>query len=378
MAKFEDIYRGNSKMITEEQKQLAEKAIIEKQKEISFGLREWSIDTILDKFGEGGDPDSECELFIPDYQRDYKWDDRIASRFIESILLGLPIPYIYIADNYDEDESLDGRVEIIDGSQRIRSIYYFANNQFPLSDLKELTELEGFHFRDFPAGRQRRFLRESLRIMELKSDDPDYKRDLFERINSGLKPLIPMEQRKGSESAESPFYKEVIAPCSKNELFRELAPLSANRRSNEDYAELVLRFFGYGDELEQYNNSVRKFLDGYFTKMAKKTSAELNSVDYIARFEQVLDFVKKYFPYGFRKSKEARSTSRTFFESIALGTYFAIQENGGVTGLATDEIKNWFNSEEYRKIVSSDAANNTSKLKARIFFVKNRLLGNQE
>lgn len=214
--------------------------------------------------------------------------------------------------------------------------------------------------------------------MELKSDDPDYKRDLFERINSGLKPLIPMEQRKGSDSAESHFYKDVIAPCSKNELFRELAPLSANRRSNEDYSELVLRFFGYGDELDQYNNSVRKFLDGYFTKMAKKTSAELNSADYIARFEQVLDFVKQYFPYGFRKSKEARSTSRTFFESIALGTYFAIQENGGLTGLDTDEIKNWFDSEEYRKIVSSDAANNTSKLKARIFFVKNRLLGNQE
>lgn len=281
----QDIYRSNRKMVTEDQKHLAERAIIEKQKEISFGLREWSIETILKKFGEGGEVDNpECELFIPDYQRDYKWDDRTASRFIESILLGLPIPYIYIADNYNEDESLDGRVEIIDGSQRIRSIYYFTTNQFPLSDLKELTELESFYFKDLPAGRQRRFLRESLRIMELKSDDPGYKRDLFERINSGLKPLIPMEQRKGSDSAESPFYKEVIDPCSKNALFRELAPLSTNRRSNEDYAELVLRFFGYGDELEQYNNSVRKFLDDYFTKMAKKTSAELNSAEYIARF----------------------------------------------------------------------------------------------
>ena len=364
-------------MITEEQKHLAEKAIIEKQKENSFGLREWSIETILGKFGEGGDPDnSKCELFIPDYQRDYKWDDRIASRFIESILLGLPIPYIYIADNYHEDEELDGRVEIIDGSQRIRAIYYFVNNQFPLSDLKELTELEGFYFQDFPSGRQRRFLRDSLRIMELKSDDPDYKRDLFERINSGLKPLIPMEQRKGSENAVSPFYENVIKPCSKNELFRQLAPLSANRRSNEDYAELVLRFFGYGDELDKYNSNVRKFLDNYFSKMAKKTSEELNIAEYIARFEQVLTFVKQHFPYGFKKSREARSTSRTFFESIALGVFFAIKENGSEIGLATEDIQDWFDSDEYREIVTSDAANNTSKLKARIFFVKNKLLGN--
>lgn len=154
-------------MITKEQKDLAEKAIIEKQREISFGLREWSIQTILEKFGNGGDPDSDSELFIPDYQRDYKWDERIASRFIESILLTLPIPYIYIADSFNENPDLDGRVEIIDGSQRIRAIYYFVQDEFPLSELKELTELEGFKFSDLPAGRQRRFLRESLRIMEL-------------------------------------------------------------------------------------------------------------------------------------------------------------------------------------------------------------------
>ncbi|WP_439287551.1 DUF262 domain-containing protein [Lonepinella sp. BR2904] len=362
--------------ITLEQKQRAEKAIIEKQKEISFGLREWPIETILQKFGNGGDVDSDCELFIPDYQRDYKWDNRIASRFIESILLSLPIPYIYIADNFNEDPELDARIEIIDGSQRIRAIYYFVNNQLSLSELKELTELEGFLFKDLPAGRQRRFLRESLRIMELKSDDPDYKRDLFERINSGIKVLIPMEQRKGSESATSSFYLQVIEPCSKDPLFRELAPLSSNRRSNEDYAELVLRFFGYGERLEEYNSNVRKFLDQYFNDMANQPHNEEEIQKRKNKFNTVMQFVKQYFPYGFKKTATAKSTSRTFFESIALGVYFAIQENRNSTdGLITDNIIEWFNSDEYREVVTSDAANNTSKLKARINFVKDKLLG---
>lgn len=360
-------------MITQEQKKSAEKAIIEKQKEISFGLREWSIETIIQKFGNGGDPDSNSELFIPDYQRDYKWDDRIASRFIESIFLNLPIPYIYIADNFNADPELDGRIEIIDGSQRIRTIYYFVNNQLTLSDLKELQELDGFKFSDFPAGRQRRFMRESLRIMELKSDDENYKRDLFERINSGLKPLIPMEQRKGSESARSEFYKQVIKPCSENKLFREIAPLSSNRKSNEDYAELVLRFFAYGDNLDNYNNNVRKFLDDYFNQKAKENN--INAQDYLERFNQVLFFVKEHFPFGFRKSANAKSTSRTFFESISLGTYFAIKENGSELGLETKSINDWFNSDDYRTVVTTDAANNTSKLKYRIEYVKNKLLG---
>ncbi|MCV4626851.1 DUF262 domain-containing protein, partial [Escherichia coli] len=80
------------------------------------------------------------------------------SRFIESILLDFPIPYLYIADVFNEDPELDGRVEIIDGSQRIRSIYYFWNDQFELKDLKELKSLEGFKFSDLLASRQRRFL----------------------------------------------------------------------------------------------------------------------------------------------------------------------------------------------------------------------------
>lgn len=376
-----------------------EKEIIEKQKQISFGLREWSIGTIIEKFGDGGDAENpECELFIPEYQRDYKWDKKIASRFIESILLGLPIPYIYIADSFSEDESHDGRIEIIDGSQRIRTLYKFVKDELVLTDLKELTVLEGFKFSDLLLGRQRRFLRESLRLLELRADDPEYKRDLFERINSGIKPLIPMEQRRGSESATSLFYSEVITVCANNPIFRNAAPLSQNRRSNQDYEELVLRFFAYAEseEMTGYSGSVRDFLDKFFQKMATPVASAdpADSTDHVDPVNQLnhdsieeyknifmktIQFVDRYFPYGFKKSSNAKSTSRTRFESIALGSYFAIKEierdGGTMEDLATDNIGDWFDSDVYTKIISSDASNNKSKLIGRISFVKNKLLG---
>ena len=109
--------------------------------------------------------------------------------------------------------------------------------------------------------------------------------------------------------------------------------------------------------------------------MASIPEEKLNIQEYLDRFQQVMKFVDEYFPFGFKKSENASSTSRTFFESIALGTYFAIKENNGVDGLDTDNISSWFNSEDYRNVVTSDAANNKSKLMARINFVKNKLLG---
>jgi len=149
-------------------------------RDLNYNIREWSIELILNKY-EDGLEDDQNELFIPDYQRDFKWDIKTTSRFIESILLDFPIPYLYIADIEDlTNPENDGRVEIIDGSQRIRALHYFVNNEIALDHLKEVKELEGFKFRDLTSSRRRRFLRSTLRLVELKgSVDEDIRRDLF-------------------------------------------------------------------------------------------------------------------------------------------------------------------------------------------------------
>lgn len=363
-------------MMDKDQQRRAEEQILNTRLDFNWGLREWDVETILKKMSDSKDEDgnviSLSELFIPDYQRDYKWDAKTASRFIESILQGFPIPYLYIASVEDIDnQEEDGRIELIDGSQRVRALIYFVGNEYELTDLKQLKELEGFKFQDLLPGRQRKFLRESLRFMELKCDtDGDFRRDLFERINSGNVRLNPMEVRRGSEEALSPFYRDVIEVCAKNELFIKLAPFSSAKNANKDREELVLRFFAYSDELQAYSGNVKKFLDEYLDKKANEEGLDVSI--YVDRFEKMLNFVEENFELGFRKSATSKTTFRTYFESIALGVYFAQRENDQLEDV---EDMSWLNSDEYKKIIASDAANNTVKVNARIEYVTKKLLG---
>lgn len=362
-------------MIEKEQQRRAEEQILETRLDFNWGLREWDVETILKKMANTEDEDgnviSLSELFIPDYQRDYKWDTKTASRFIESILQGFPIPYLYIASVEDiDDQEEDGRIELIDGSQRVRALVYFVGNEYELTDLKQLKELEGFKFEDLLPGRQRKFLRESLRFMELKCDtDGDFRRDLFERINSGNVRLNPMEVRRGSEEALSVFYKDVIDVCAKNKLFIELAPFSSTKNANKDREELVLRFFAYSDDLKNYSGNLKRYLDDYLDKKANEEN--LDTGIYVRRFEDMLKFVKENFELGFKKSARSKTTFRTYFESISLGVYFAQKEN---VDLNVSDMT-WLDSKDYKKIIASDAANNTAKVNARIKYVTDKLLG---
>jgi len=344
-------------------------------KELNYNVREWSIELVVGKFSEGLEDDTN-ELFIPDYQRDYKWDDRILSRFIESILLNFPIPYLYIADIDDpNDPEYDGRVEIVDGSQRIRALYFFVNNEVALTELKEIEELEGFYYKDLPAGRRRRFLRESLRLVELRGAvDESTRRDLFERINSGVKSLVPMEVRHGSQDASSMFYEQVIVPCSENELFERLAPLSDKKKANADHRELALRFFAYANNMDNYKGRVKPFLDSYLQKAAEDVGSQEDVDAYIEQFNKVMCFVDCNFPTGFRKNASSKTTARARYEAIALGVFFALEEEPDLEQPVIP-VSEWISSEDFLKVISADSANNTSQLKARINYVKNKILG---
>lgn len=354
-------------------KEALERELRGKGNDIQYGVREWPIEVILHKFVDGLEEDKN-ELFIPDYQREYKWDTKIASRFIESILLDFPIPYLYISNVDDADDlELDGRIEIIDGSQRIRALSSFVNNEFQLSDLKSVDILEGFTFQDLPSGRKRKFMRESLRMVELKGQvDEDARRDLFERINSGVKRLEAMEVRQGSQEATSKFFKDVIIPCSDDPLFGQLAPLSTKKRLNADHREFTLRFFAYLNNIDEYKNSVKPFLDAY---LKKESDTNDNTVIEKLRdeFTNTMLFVHEHFgELGFRKSVTSKTTPRARYEAIAVGVAKALRDDPSLKPAIP--VSDWIFSEEFQEIVGSDGANNTNQLKNRIQFVYNKLI----
>ena len=342
-----------------EEIEAAERQLQEEKEPVNYDTREYPVEVIIDKY-------SKKEFVIPKYQRNFVWDEKgneKMSKFIESILLDLPIPYLFFADDYET-----GKLEIVDGSQRVRTLVKFYNNEFELSDLDVLDLFNGFKFEDLSESRQRRFLRKTLRSIELtEKASNDVRRDLFARINTKPYDLLPMEIRKGLY--DGPFI-EFLTECANESLFKKLCPISKEKTNRRENEELVLRFFAYTENYLNFGHRVDDFLDDF---LKDKHENGFNKNDLKKQFEDMLAFVDGNFESGFRKSKNAKSTPRGRFEAMAVGIALAQKIS---TNLNTD-IQIWINSQEFKDKTTSDAANNKSKLKERIEFVKNKLLQNE-
>lgn len=342
-------------------------AEIEKhRKVVDYNIIEYPIEVIVRKYlGEENDEASldaeKPEFYIPDYQREHTWDQKRKSKFIESVLIGLPIPFLFLAEINDDE----GRLEIVDGSQRIRTLTEFTTGKLVLSDLEKLTLLNGVAFEQLPLSRQRKFNRATIRIIALSDDaDEETRRDLFERINTGSDPLTHMEQRRGS--MRGPFVS-FIEECASDALFCKLAPLSApyiKRREREEY---VLRFFAYFERYKHFEKGVKEFLDSY----VKDKNSNFDRAQLKAVFENTLTFVDRHFRFGFVRPNFT-TAKRVRFEALAVGSALALVENPNLTPSSTDA---WIDCDEFNDLTTSDASNSKPKVIKRIEYVRDKLLG---
>jgi len=160
----------NQSKFTDEEVAAAEEQIVHQSKRIEFYLTEFSVELLASKMKNG-------DFEVPDYQREDTWEDWRKSRFIESLLMGLPIPFLFFWES-----PATGKLEIVDGSQRLRTIEAFLLGDFALGNLEEMTLLSGFRFKDFPESRQRKIKNRSIRGIVLNEHADEQARfDLFER-----------------------------------------------------------------------------------------------------------------------------------------------------------------------------------------------------
>lgn len=350
-----------SPTITQEQRDAAEEQIVEHHKIIDYDTREYPVEVIVAKYTNRLEEDDN-DFFIPDYQRDLTWPEQHQSLFVESVLMGLPIPLLFLADV----EGKEGRAEIVDGSQRVRTLARFMNNELRLSGLQRLTRLNGFTFADLPPVRQRRFGRHTMRMIELREGaDEDVRRDIFSRINTSSQILNPMEERWGAK--DGPFL-EFIRSCSKDARFIKLAPLSESSVKRKEPQEFVLRFFAYLNRYKSFDRSVVGFLNDYLDSMSEFDEA--TKASFQSEWDRMLGFVEKHFKTFGKKEGHAR-TPRIRFEAISVGSALALRENSGLAPASLD----WMESEEFKAHMRSDASNSRPKVIARIEFVRDHLLG---
>lgn len=354
-------------ILSQEKIDRIEQQILNERKTVDFDTKEYPVEVLVSKYSKGIDND-ENEIFVPEYQRDFVWDDVRQSKLIESITLGLPIPIIFLAENED------GRQEIVDGSQRVRTIVAFLEDELELCSLERLTELNGLKFSDIPKPRQNKIKNTSIRMIVLsESATEDIRNDLFERINRGSDLLRNMEKRKGIYQGE--FNTFIYNECAKNQMIKSLAPLSKSVKNRQEHEELILRFFLLIDDYPSFNTHSRGIgvvLDEYFKKLNENFTGE-HKQDKRFKYERMLNYVNDTFKNGFAK-KPDQGVSRIFFEALSAGVHFALEENPNISRKKFDPGL-WLNDHDFKNLISGKQRTHIpGKIKSRIDFVKEKLL----
>jgi hypothetical protein len=344
---------------TDQQREAAEAEIVSQSKRIDFYMTEYSIEILANKVRAG-------DFVVPAYQREFTWEPERKSRFIESIIMGLPIPFLFFW------EMEDGKLEIVDGSQRLRTIEEFVLGDLRLGELEALPTISGFRFVDLPESRQRKIKNRSIRGIVLNEHADEQARfDMFERINTTSKVANEAEVRRGALSG--PFMDLVIELASRED-FEHVAPVSEKQRKEREREELVIRFFAYGDGLEGYRDRPREFIFDYAKRTNAAFEADPARVEaYRARFVEMVQFVRANFPSGFRRSATGRASPRARFEAISIGIYLALQTRPELATRPVD-VLGWVNGDEFGSITGSDGANAIARLRNRIGYVRDQLL----
>ncbi|MDF1693049.1 MAG: DUF262 domain-containing protein [Zhongshania sp.] len=339
----------------------AEEQILNYSKKIDFYTSEYTLEILAQKV-------SKEEYTVPEYQREFTWDATRKSKFIESLLIGLPVPFVFFWQN---DET--GKLEIVDGSQRLRTVAEYLENNLALSGLERLDLLNNTRFFDLPLSRQRKVLNKSIRGIILSDDtDIEARIDLFERINTGSKVANPAEVRRGA--LRGPFMS-FLNTLSENPLFNKLAPVSTKQKNEREREELISRFFAYSDGLDDYRDDVSAFIFRYIKRMNSEFATNPNLKDqYSDRFNETLEFVSKSFEHGFRKTPKAKTTPRARFEAIFIGSYLALKQDPNLV-VSKEDVTKILVSDGFIGEIRSDGANAIRRLQGRINYVRNALLG---
>jgi hypothetical protein len=346
---------------TKEEIAKAEAQIVEQSKRIDFYITEYSVELLANKMRDG-------DFVVPSYQREFTWEDLRKSRFLESLLMGLPIPFLFF---WESPET--GKLEVVDGSQRLRTIEQFIYGDFALGDLDELSGLAGFRFRDLPESRQRKIKNRSIRGIVLNEHaDEEARFDLFDRINTGSKVANKAEVRRGALGG--PFL-DLVIELANDPLFATLAPMSKQQKNLREHEELVARFFAYGDGLQGYQDRVSPFIYNY----TKRKNAEFDAApqlvtEYRDRFMRTMRFVDRHFPFGFRRNVNGQATPRARFEAIAVGSYLALRERPEIEDQDL-KVATWIASNEFKTVAGSGSTNVINKLRGRLKYVHDKLLG---
>ena len=313
----------------------------------------------------------QAQIWIaPAYQRQFRWDDARCSELIESLMLGIPIPNIFMATNSDNTW------EVVDGLQRLSAIVKFAGNReirkklklgdaLILQDLKKLDRFNGLTYETLPPHIQQHFRTRPMKVVTLNDkSDKILRFDLFERLNTGG--IILTDQEIRDCVFQGPF-AEMVDELSSTKEFRTVVKLTSKQRKDGTAAECVLRFFAFLDRYREFDHSVKDFLNDYMREASKSFDVDVRKVE----FTRALHELARAYPRGITRSPNKNRTPLNLFEGVAVGAALALKK---YEHLDTQDLRKWMVSPELRKFTTA-ATNDRKNVRGRIEFCRDRFLG---
>ncbi|MFH7002088.1 DUF262 domain-containing protein [Flavobacterium bizetiae] len=278
-----------------------------------------STDRLDMSFGEILSMYEREEIVIdPDFQRLFRWDIEQQTRFIESILLGIPIPPIFVA------EDNEGKWELVDGLQRTSTILSFfgilktipEKNNWIMLEGERVPSLEGFNISNIPNKFKLNIKRSTCRIEIIRWNSKyDLRFELFNRLNTGGTPLTPQEIRNCIYRGISTKFNDFLKKLANSTDFLSLISLSPKQLEQLYHEELVLRF------LSLYNNSKNiKFSIAQHMTNYMKDAVNDNSYNYAnleTKFNDVIQILTPHNKKIFRHSNAEFATA--LYDTIMIG-----------------------------------------------------------
>jgi hypothetical protein len=337
------------------------------RRKVDFDTYDVTVDELLRRVGRG-----RIDI-APIYQRQFRWDGSRQSRLVESVLLGIPVPPLFMATNQTDDAK--SRWEVVDGLQRLLTLVNFAGdydtrkstrlsgNPLVLQDLEKLTEFEGSHFEELPEDIQTAFEDRPLKVVVLNDkSELQVRYDLFERLNTGGIELTPQEIRECVYRGE---FVDLLGRLASRKEFRTVVALPSSRWKDGTPEDFVLRFFAYLERYEQFDHLVKEFLHN-FIKDAYE-DPRLSERERI--FDGTFRYLAKCFPNGVKTRKG--QTPVNLYEALSAGAALALDEN---EALPVPSDLSWVSSDRLRQLTTG-ATNSRPRVRERIEYCRDQFLG---
>ncbi|MEW6234589.1 MAG: DUF262 domain-containing protein [Candidatus Omnitrophota bacterium] len=353
------------------------------EKEINQKIGEVRTDTFDMSFGEIINLHENKELIIqPEYQRLFRWSIQQKSHLIESILLELPIPQIFVIENQD------GVLELIDGLQRTSTVLQFVEpgliqeKPLILEGCSLITSLNGLGFKDLPLSLRLSIKRSPIRTVVIKKQSKGFLRyEMFKRLNTGGSNLEPQEIRNcsarmvGEEGVH--FYSFLVEQSNNDDFAACVDFLPDPEKEKKGAEELVLRFFATKNARELFQGSVRDWLDNYMEEVLlnkREFKYEEEKLIFEDVFRLAREKLKDTAFLRYRNNLPVGSLPPAYFEAISMGICNSRDKmRSKKPALLRNAITKLIQSKDFRD-VTGPGANSRKKLDRRIELATNAII----